>query len=170
AFEGQDMEVIPWYEILPDLVQAVELDSVFGLITNAILILVIGFMVLNTFLMSVMERIREFGIMRSLGASPARVVGLIALEALLLVGAGFFLGNALGLAASWYHSIHPLDMSGMGDEVYKMYGMDPRIYAKLCLKTFFYPNLFVMLIIVLALIYPAWRSSQIKPAEAIARR
>ncbi|HUU27049.1 MAG TPA: FtsX-like permease family protein [archaeon] len=169
ALQGQDMEIIPWYEILPDLVQAVELDNIFGLLTNAILILVIGFMVLNTFLMGVLERIREFGIMRSLGASPGKVVGLIALEAVLLNGLGFLLGNVIGLAVSWYNSIHPLDLSSLGEDVYKMYGVDPRIYTHLTWGTVFYPNLFVMVIIMLALIYPAWRASRIKPAEAVAR-
>ena len=170
SLQGKDLEVIPWYEILPDLVQAVELDSIFGILTDAILILVIGFMVLNTFLMGVMERIREFGIMRAMGMSPVKVVGLIVLEAVLLTGLGFILANALGLTVSWYNSIHPLDFSSYGEDVYKMYGMDPRIYTNLSWEPVFYSNFFVLVIIVLALIYPAWRASQIRPAEAISRR
>ena len=170
ALEGQDMEVITWYEILPDLVQLMELDNFFGLITEAILVLVIGFMVLNTFLMSVMERIREFGVMRSLGASPGRVVITIALEAMLLSAVGLFLGNLLGIAASWYNSIHPLDFSGMGEEVYKFYGMDPRIYAMVSLDTVLIPNFIIMGVVILALIYPAFRASHIKPVDALARR
>jgi len=170
GLDNEKMEVIPWYEILPDIVQAVELDNVFGLLTNAILLLVIGFMVLNTFLMSVLERMREFGIMRSLGASPARVIGLIALEAFFLILVGYALANAIGVTASWYNSIHPLDFSGYGEEVYKMYGMDPRIYAHLTLKMVLYPNLMVLAVIALSLVYPAWRASRIKPAEAVFRR
>ncbi|MFH1068070.1 MAG: FtsX-like permease family protein [Candidatus Glassbacteria bacterium] len=166
----REIEVIPWQEIMPDLVQAVELDNVFGVVTNAVLLLVIGFMVLNTFLMGVMERIREFGLMRSLGASPGRVVGLIALEALLLVGLGFVIANLIGLGAAWYNTIHPLDFSGMGEEVYKYYGMDPRIYARIDWGTIFYPNFFVVVVIVLALVFPAWRAAGITPAEAAARR
>ncbi|MBW7997062.1 MAG: ABC transporter permease [Candidatus Glassbacteria bacterium] len=166
---GQELEVIGWREILPDLVQLVELDNIFGILTNLILLLVIGFMVLNTFLMSVMERIREFGIMRSLGASPGRVVGLILFEAALLVGLGFVLANAVGIGASVYNSIHPLDFSGMGDEIYKHYGMDPRIYARVTWYTLIYPNLFVAAVILLALVYPAWRAARIGPAEAVSR-
>ena len=168
--QGQGLEVIGWREIMPEIVQAVELDSVFGVMTNLILLLVIGFMVLNTFLMSVIERIREFGIMRSLGASQGKVVGLIVFEAVLLVGVGFLLANAIGIGASVYNSIHPLDFSGAGDEIYKYYGMDPRIYARVTWQTLIYPNLFVAAVIVLALIYPAWRAARIKPAEAVSRR
>ena len=167
---GQDMEVITWYEILPDLIQLIELDNFFGLITESILVLVIGFMVLNTFLMGVMERIREFGVMRALGASPIRVVATIALEAVLLSAVGLLLGNLLGISASWYNSIYPLDFSGMGDEVIKFYGVDPRIYALVSLKTVLYPNLIVMGVIVLALIFPAYRASHIRPVDALARR
>jgi len=170
GLDSDKMEVIPWYEILPDMVQAVELDNVFGLLTNVILLLVIGFMVLNTFLMSVLERMREFGIMRSLGAGPARVIGLIVIEACFLTLVGYILANAIGVTASWYNSIHPLDFSGYGEEVYKMYGMDPRIYAHLTFRMVLYPNLMVMAVIALALIYPAWRASRIKPAEAVFRR
>jgi len=170
GLDNEKMEVIPWYEILPDMVQAVELDNIFGLLTNAILLLVIGFMVLNTFLMSVLERMREFGIMRSLGASPARVIGLIALEAFFLILVGYTLANAIGITASWYNSIHPLDFSGYGEEIYKMYGMDPRIYAHLTLRMVLYPNLMILAVIALALVYPALRASRIKPAEAVFRR
>lgn len=170
GLDNEKMEVIPWYEILPEMVQAVELDNIFGLLTNAILLLVIGFMVLNTFLMSVLERMREFGIMRSLGASPARVIGLIALEAFFLILVGYTLANAIGITVSWYNSIHPLDFSGYGEEIYKMYGMDPRIYAHLTLRMVLYPNLMILAVIALALVYPAWRASRIKPAEAVFRR
>ncbi len=170
GLDNDKMEVIPWYEILMDIVQAVELDNIFGLLTNAILLLVIGFMVLNTFLMSVLERMREFGIMRSLGASPARVIGLIALEAFFLILVGYTLANAIGITASWYNSIHPLDFSGYGEEIYKMYGMDPRIYAHLTLRMVLYPNLMILAVIALALVYPALRASRIKPAEAVFRR
>ncbi len=165
------LEVIGWRRIMPDIVQAVELDNVFGILTNLILLLVIGFTVLNTFLMSVMERIREFGIMRSLGASPGRVVGLIVVEAALLVGLGFVLANIVGIGASVYNSVHPLDFSEMGgDELSKFYGMDPRIYTRLTWQTLVYPNLFVAVVILLALIYPAWRAARISPAEAVSRR
>ncbi len=169
---GDDgLEVIGWRRIMPDIVQAVELDNVFGVLTNLILLLVIGFTVLNTFLMSVMERIREFGIMRSLGASPGHIVGLIALEAALLVGLGFVLANIIGIGASVYNSIHPLDFSEMGgDEIYKHYGMDPRIFTRLTWYTLVYPNIFVAVVILLALIYPAWRAARISPAEAVSRR
>ena len=170
GLDNEKMEVIPWYEILPEMVQAVELDNIFGLLTNAILLLVIGFMVLNTFLMSVLERMREFGIMRSLGASPARVIGLIALEAFFLILVGYTLANAIGITVSWYNSIHPLDFSGYGEEIYKMYGMDPRIHAHLTLRMVLYPNLMILAVIALALVYPAWRASRIKPAEAVFRR
>jgi putative ABC transport system permease protein len=169
--EEDGLEVIGWRKIMPDIVQAVELDNVFGVLTNLILLLVIGFTVLNTFLMSVMERIREFGIMRSLGASPGRIVGLIVFEATLLVGLGFVLANLVGIGASAYNSVYPLDFSEMGgDEIYKHYGMDPRIYARLTWQTLVYPNIFVASVILLSLIYPAWRAAKIKPAEAVSRR
>ncbi|MFC1614540.1 ABC transporter permease [Gemmatimonadota bacterium] len=170
SLTDRDMEIKTWYEILPDLVQFVELDSFFGALTEMILVLVIGFMVLNTFLMSVMERIREFGVMRSLGASPGRVVVTIVLEALLLTAVGLLIGNLIGLTASWINSIYPLDFSGMGEEVYKEYGMDPRIYALINLKTVLVPNLLIIGVVILALIYPAIRASRIKPVEALARR
>lgn len=67
-FEASDYEVLSWPELLPDLAQLIQLDDVGNRLNLLILILVAGFGLLNTVLMSVFERVREFGMLRAMGA------------------------------------------------------------------------------------------------------
>jgi ABC-type lipoprotein release transport system permease subunit len=57
------VRALPWQEVMPDLQQSIELDNISGIIFLAILIVVVAFGILNTVLMSVTERFREFGVL-----------------------------------------------------------------------------------------------------------
>jgi len=116
-------------------------------------VLIGGIGVMNTLLMSIFERTREFGTLRAIGWQPRRVLGLVLGEALALCGLGGALGAGLGVAIVWAVRQAPL-VSGL-------------------LTPSFSPELFVRGIgVALALglvggVYPAWRASRLLPAEAM---
>ncbi len=97
----RDLVVLGWEQLIPDLKQGIELDRASGLIFMMILVVVVVFSIFNTFLMSVMERTREFGLMLALGARPKNIVLMVMLESMLMiligVGVGFLLGYGLNL-------------------------------------------------------------------------
>ena len=77
----------------PTWSQFIKLDDVGDWMQNALLLIVVAFGLLEHVLMSVFERVREFGVLRALGLRPRAVFGLVVLESLLLS----LLGIALGL-------------------------------------------------------------------------
>ncbi|MCP5120762.1 MAG: ABC transporter permease, partial [bacterium] len=92
ALDGGNFEVLPWYTVEPYIQQFIELDDAFFYIIVLILFIVISVGILNTILMSVFERVREFGVMMSLGMRPRQVVALVVQEAALLASVGIILG------------------------------------------------------------------------------
>ncbi len=83
-----------WDEVMPDVRQGIDLDRVGGWFIYGLVIIVITFSVVNTFIMTVFERTREFGMLRAIGMRPGKIVLMVQLEAAYL----WALGTALGLA------------------------------------------------------------------------
>ncbi|NNL67854.1 MAG: ABC transporter permease, partial [Myxococcales bacterium] len=80
GFPGDAVEVHGWSEIMPELVQLIFLDDAGMYIMLVILVVVVAFGILNTLLMSVLERRREFGVALALGLRPRAIFGLVYLE------------------------------------------------------------------------------------------
>jgi putative ABC transport system permease protein len=122
-----------------------------GIAFIAILIGAVGMM--NTVLMSVFERTREIGVLRSLGWRRGRVLGLIIGESLALSLIGGLTGTALGVAAV------------------RALGSSPATGG--LLQGRFSPGLFIQALVIALILgalggfYPAWRASQLTPLEAL---
>ncbi|MEJ2034302.1 MAG: ABC transporter permease, partial [Deltaproteobacteria bacterium] len=71
---------LSWRDLNPGLVQGIHLDLVSGFIFYLILIVVVAFSILNTFLMAIFERTREFGVMLAMGTAPGRLIRILLLE------------------------------------------------------------------------------------------
>jgi putative ABC transport system permease protein len=122
-----------------------------GIAFIAILIGAVGMM--NTVLMSVFERTREIGVLRSLGWRRGRVLGLIIGESLALSLIGGLTGTALGVAAV------------------RALGSSPATGG--LLQGRFSSGLFIQALVIALILgalggfYPAWRASQLTPLEAL---
>jgi ABC-type lipoprotein release transport system permease subunit len=166
-FEAADYEVLAWPELLPDLAQLIEFDDVQNRLTLGILILVAAFGVLNTVLMSVFERVREFGVLRALGARRRMLFGVVLLEAALL-GA---LGVAVALAAAvplvlWLEG-HPIPLGGSFGEMMQLFDLEPVIVFDLERKNLFGTPLVMLGVAILASLPAALRASRGHPVDAI---
>ena len=87
-----DLSVLDWEALNPGLKQAIQADMSSAWFMYGVLIVLVAFSVLNTQLMSVMERTREFGVISALGVRPRRLAGLILLETTLMALIGLALG------------------------------------------------------------------------------
>ncbi len=160
------LTVLSWDEIQPGLKQMIELDYSSGWMMYIVLVVVITFSILNTFLMSVLERTREFGIMLALGYRPFDIGRLVMLEALILTLIALTIGTAIGFAINLYFYIYGLSFSGM-DELAKMYNMPSTITPQLSLQSIFMGPAVILIFTLLAALYPALRIRLLQPVEAM---
>jgi len=134
--------------------------------TYIILIVVVTFSILNTFLMSVLERTREFGIMLALGATPWRLGGLVLLESVLLTLMGIVLGIVVGGGIAVYLNQHGFTFPGM-KEIYAQFGLPGVIYPKLSVAGFTLGPAVIFLFTAAAALYPALRIRKLNAVEAM---
>ncbi len=148
----------------------VNLFDAFIWIFGLIFLLAAGMGVMNTMLMATYERIREFGILKALGATPWRIITDVAAEALVLAAMGTLLGTVLGLAGSYYLQEVGLDLSIFAGS-YSAGGVafDPVWRATISTKIVFIPVVLMMIIGLVASLYPAALAARLDPVRAIHR-
>ncbi len=132
ALAGESLEVLDWNDTNPGLKQAIRLDMTSSGLVYGTLIVVVAFTVLNTLLMSVLERTREFGTLLGLGIRPALLGRVVwwetAMLAVLGLGAGTLLGGGLAI---WFN-LHPITfgaVEGLLAEYGMQGGLRPRVDA-----------------------------------------
>jgi len=131
-----------------------------------VLIVLVAFSVLNTQLMSVLERTREFGLMLALGMRPQRLARLVAMETLLMASLGLALGVLAGAALTAYLSHAGITYPGM-DEMAARFNMPARMYPEVSSLGLLAGPLLVFLGTLLAALYPALRLFRLQPVAAM---
>ncbi len=159
-------EVVPWQELMPDLVQFIALDNAGGVLWLLILLIVVAFVILLTVLMSVLERGREFGIMKAIGTKPSEVFKLIMLEAFILGFLGCSAGVVLGMIPSLYLTYIPLNLASVG-EYMEEFSLEPYMYAQFEPRMVFWTFVIIFFFVVVMSIFPALRASRIKPTDVL---
>ena len=86
-----------WDEVMPEVRQGIELDRVGGYFVYGFIVIVVLFSVVNSFIMTVFERTREFGMLRAIGMRPGRIVLMVQIEAAFVWALGAGIGLALVL-------------------------------------------------------------------------
>ncbi len=160
------LKLLDWQELQPGLRQAIIADMASAWFMYGVLILLVAFSVLNTQLMSVLERTREFGIVMSLGLRPNRLGGLVMLEALLMASIGLALGMLLGVALVTYLNQNGFMIPGT-EEAMARYNMPSRIFPSLNAGALLLGPCIVWLGCLLASLYPALRLQFLHPIEAM---
>ena len=162
----RDLVVRDWDALQPGLKQAIQSDLGSAVFMYGVLVVLVAFGVLNTQLMSVLERTREFGVVMALGVSPKRLSRVVLLEATLmgLIGAG--IGMALGLAIILFFSRVGITFPGI-DAMAAQYNLPARIYPQFSWIGLLVGPGIVLLGSVLAAILPAARLRRMEPVEAM---
>ncbi len=160
---------LSWEEAMPNLANAIRLDYASQKFIFIILLLIVTIGVVNTLLMSVMERFREFGVILAVGASAMRLRLLVFSEALLLGLVSMLLGSALGSLATWYLQEVGINLRYFIDETLEFGGVvfDPVLRAAWDRPYMLQIAGFMLLLSLAAAVYPAIKAGRIKPAEAM---
>lgn len=164
--DSKQFEVLRWQEIDPMAEQWTIFAGVYTWIVLLVVIIVVLAEVLNTMLMSMYDRVREFGLMAALGTGQKQLFAMVVCETLVLVAMGGVLGFVLGAAASLYFGAYGLDLSQYATAFSFMY-MSPIVYPELTFNGCARILIAAMLGAVLAGLYPAWKASRLNPAAAM---
>lgn len=168
---GRDgLEVLTWSEAIPEMVGMLQMDRAMDMIYMAVFMLVVLFSITNTFLMAVMERVRELGLLNALGLKNVRIGRLMLGESALLAAVAMAAGLVLALAAHYAINRTGIPMAAWGVEDMKMSGIDVSdmvIYSTLRPLSWLGVSLIVGAATVASAAYPAWRATRLAPAEAM---
>ena len=164
--QGQGLVVQDWDALQPGLKQAIQADMSSAFFMYGILVILVAFSVLNTQLMSVLERTHEFGIVMSLGLKPGRLGRLVLLETTMMGLIGIALGALVGGLLTWWLSVYGFAYPGM-DEVASRFNLPPRMYPSVTPTSLLAGPVVVMLFSLLATLYPALRLHRLRPVDAM---
>ena len=166
--QGLDqLTVLPWSEVMPELKQGMDLDKINHSIFMAILVIVVAFGVMNTILMSVTERFREFGITLALGMRSGGLVKLVFLETICMAMVGVTIGCIAGYSANLYFYYNPILLGGDIAQLYEEYGFLPMIISTIRLSVPLIVTGLIFLLCCIASLYPLYRVSSLQPLKGI---
>jgi ABC-type lipoprotein release transport system permease subunit len=167
---GREVAALPWTQVQPEMAAFVATKSGGQTVLAFIMLLLTGAGIFNTLFVSVMERLREFGIMMAIGFSPGRLFRLVIWESVWLGLVGVVAGLAVVAFPYYMLATRGLDYSKMsGGKPLELgsIAMAPRMYGGI------HPENAVLIIVVVLLatllsgLYPAWRAARVEPVEAI---
>jgi ABC-type lipoprotein release transport system permease subunit len=164
--EDENHVVHDWNRLQPGLKQAIQADMSSSFAMYAVLVILVAFSVLNTQLMSVLERTREFGIVMSLGLKPGRLGRLVILETALMGLMGVVIGALAGAIVTYYFTINGLSLPGM-DEMAAQFNLPARMYPQISVLTLLAGPMIVFSFSLIASLYPALRLRWLHPVEAM---
>ncbi|HOO89729.1 MAG TPA: ABC transporter permease, partial [Syntrophales bacterium] len=153
---------LDWMELMPGLIEAIKMDLYSGFIFYIILIIVVAFSILNTFLMTIFERTKEFGVLMAIGTTPGRLCKLLMIESTIMTIAGIIAGIILGSLVTWYFQVHGIFISGTS-ELMRQFGLPERIYPQLSLLSASIGPAAVLVITFLTALYPALKVWRFRP-------
>ncbi|MCG8588523.1 MAG: ABC transporter permease [Proteobacteria bacterium] len=164
---GDPVDVQTWQEAQPLLVYMIESFDAQAWIVYAAVFVAMAFGIANVLLMAVHERTREIGMLRAVGMSRRRVVGLVVGESLVVTFGGLLVGFGLALLCVW--SLRAgIDLSAFAEGL-NAYGIGTRLVPVLRPSDVWIPLVVGAVASFLASLWPAWRAARLDPADALRR-
>jgi putative ABC transport system permease protein len=167
------IEILPWQEIVPELVLILKMSDYVGYFALVIVFVAAIAGIANTLMMSTFERMHEFGMLLALGTRPMRIVRMIVCEAIFIGILGVAIGTVLGYGFVAGTAERGIDMASWGGEGQ----VEDMAYQGLNLPLHIHPRLqpvdsLVGLIAVIitsmaASVWPAWIAGRLEPVEAM---
>jgi ABC-type lipoprotein release transport system permease subunit len=160
-------EVMDWEELLPDLVQARELDTAGNVIVYFILYMIIAFGIFGTILMMSKEREYEFGVLISIGLQRWQLALSVWIEVILLGVLGAVSGILLSMPIVYYFKVNPIRFGGEMASSLEKFGFEPIFPATFDLQIFLTQALYVFILTAVLALYPIFKIRKLQPVQAM---
>jgi len=163
----EEYEVHTWKELLPIVTAYLTIYDGFIIMWYVVVFIAMAFGIINTTLMAILERVREFGLLKALGMKPRWIVKSVLYESFFIVIIGLFIGNIIGLFSVLVLSVTGIDFSAFaaGSE---FMGISRVIYPDIAFKDIITANMLVFILGILVNLYPAYKAAKFQPVEALA--
>jgi len=163
----KELNVMPWSEIQPDLKLFSDYLGLYFYILTLFILLALGFGIVNTMLMAILERIKELGMLMAIGMNKMRVFSMIMLESVFLTLTGGVLGIIISALVIYILSQVGLDLRAFYGEGLEAIGYSALVYPEITADYLIGTTILVVITGILASIYPARKAIKLNPAEAV---
>lgn len=160
-------EVLDYKKLMPELIEAQELDTAGAMLILWVLYLLIAFGLFGTVLMMTRERTYEFGVLTAIGTPKKTLAAMLWAESVLIGAAGVVFGILLSIPIVYYLHTNPIVLGGDMAKAYENYGIEPVMKTTFESWIFFRQALVIFIISTLLTIYPLWYIWKLKPVSAI---
>ncbi|MBM4177068.1 MAG: ABC transporter permease [Ignavibacteria bacterium] len=160
------LAVDSWKDLAPEFRLTQETLYIQMYFFVGIILFALLFGIMNTMLMSVLERVREFGMLMAVGMKRIRVFLLILFETIMLSLVGGMIGVLLAAATTEYFAIIGINLSAFTEGL-AIYGVSPMLYPDLPLNVYFVLSIMIVSTSIIAAIYPSYKAIRLQPAVAI---
>jgi ABC-type lipoprotein release transport system permease subunit len=160
-------EVMDWEELSPELVQSIQIDNASGIIMLGILYVVIAFGIFGTIMMMTAERVKEFGILISVGMKKWKLGMVTLFETLFVSFLGVFTGAIISIPILLYFKANPIPLTGEYAEAILAFGFEPILPFAIYPGMFFAQIWTVLAIAIVSASYPILFIRKLQPVEAM---
>jgi ABC-type lipoprotein release transport system permease subunit len=161
------LEILPWEEILKDLKQTFDMKIISEVFYIGILVMIVGFGILNTVLMSITERFNEFGVMLALGTKHYIIIAAVFIETMIITILGILFGFGLGYGVNSYIVDNPILLPGNFTKLYEEYGFLPEIHSTVANNIFTSTGTIIFIVALIVFIYPAFKLMKLTALKGI---
>lgn len=161
-------QIQTWQELLPIINAYLVIFDGFIFIWSLVVFIAMGFGIVNTTLMAVFERMREFGLLKALGMKPWWIIRDVLSESFILLIIGMTIGNLMALLCVFALSKSGIDLSAFAEGA-EFAGISKIIYPAVYIKDILIANLVVVILGLFVSLYPAVKAAKFTPVEALAQ-
>ena len=164
AIDSPALLVEPWQEFNKQFYEAMKMDQEGNWVSIFVIMLVVSVCVLNTVLMSVLERTREYGLLKAMGTRPRQVFGMVVQEVFVLALLSIAAGIIAALGVNYWLSIHGVSMPTALDFAGVQF---KDMYAEINRRSYIIPGVTVLLSALIVGLFPALKAARTAPAVAM---
>ncbi len=162
AINDTTLTVETWKEFMPSFYKAMKADKQGGFISVVILMIMFSIGILNTVLMAVLERMKEYGLMKAIGTTPGMIFSIVVGEMMILALISCIIGSIGAFLINWFFTVHPIKLS----QPIEYGGMNfSSMPSEITPDIFIIPIVIVLLTTFLVSFLPALKAAKATPIE-----
>ncbi len=161
-----DINIQSWKALMPDLLQLIEMNEIAMQIIMLFVFVLVGFGISNSFVLTIVERFREFGILKAMGVTPKELIGLIFLESFMVCFAATLMGLGLGWLTTQVFAVIGIDFSGLTSHN-RYFLVSGLVRPRTTMASLYWPGLLSMIVSVISSYLPTRIAAQKAASETL---